>query len=126
MSHLVDADKSALLAIFEQTYEKISEKGLNHGFSQEGVPAVAKRISDTAAWADGASRELGLIGAGGLITPFAKVNGKGYVEPVGDMTQQTMETVLKKIGNRVAQTTPCQGEGTMYHYSANRPPSKVF
>lgn len=117
MTDMREADKSALLNVFNQTFDKITREGAKHSFAQDGIPETARRISCAAAWSDGASREIGTIDSLGLIRPFAKVNGKGYVETLGDHDQKAMEKLLLQTGDRVARTVPCKGEGSMYHHS---------
>lgn len=129
MTHPSDPDNAVLLETFNATYDKIAGKGYKHAFAKEDPHAgvgAAKRITTVAAWAlaDG-SRELAEIDRLGLARPFAKVNGKGYVETAAGVAQEDLEKMLLKIGDRIARTTPSTGEGSMYHHSS-RGSFKIF
>lgn len=121
MSESVSPERAALLPLFEQTYQKISEQGAKHE-----APAGAKRISSVAAWQNGDSREIGTIAPNGAVQSFALVNGKGYVETVDGMAEKDMERLLRRTADRVARTVPSTGEGAMYHHPSNGPPVKIF
>lgn len=115
-----------LLAVFNETFEKINGKGYKHSFfpEDEHKGAPARCIVSTVALMKGDTRLLAEIDRRGIVRPFAQVNGRGVVETVGDVSLDTMSEKLQRTGDAIKRSTP-SNDGGLYHYSV-RGPSKVY
>jgi len=113
-------DAAYLLGIFEAAYKKVDTEGYPHR-----QIAGTKCLAHFVAVGSLDTRQLGVVGSGGAITMFAMVNGKGCVEPVGEVSEMDMATCLQRAGRHIEKVTPSRPEA-MYHHPALKPPVRVL
>jgi len=126
MSKPMSLESASLLNAFVQTYETIMRDGTDP-YLHEKDPCIGKdvkRIGPIFAVALAEDVRALAVLDGGMVAPFAKVNGKGYVENVEGTPARLMAELVYRGVVPAKPSTP--EKSNLTHHSVIGEPVKVL